>query len=83
MGFRPEDVRHIVQTHLGLDHVGGLSDFPAATVHIQAAELAAATAREGIRARARYRPPMWAHRPDFVTCSAEGESWLGFEAVRV
>ena len=51
-------------------------------MHIQAAELAAATAREGIRARARYRPPMWAHRPDFVTCSAEGESWLGFEAVR-
>jgi glyoxylase-like metal-dependent hydrolase (beta-lactamase superfamily II) len=82
LGFRPADVRHIVQTHLDLDHVGGLSDFPWATVHVHAAELAAATARKGIKARGRYRPPMWAHHPDFVTYSAEGEPWLGFETVR-
>lgn len=82
LGFQPRDVRHIVQTHLDLDHVGGLSDFPWATVHVHAAELAAATARRGVRARARYRPPMWAHRPDFVTYAAEGDPWLGFEAVR-
>jgi hypothetical protein len=25
---------------------------------------------------------MWAHHPDFVTYSAGGEPWLGFEAVR-
>jgi len=28
------DVRHIVLTHLGFDHAGGLDDFPAATVHL-------------------------------------------------
>lgn len=82
LGFQPADVRHIVQTHLDLDHVGGLSDFPWATVHVHAAELDAAMTRKGLKARSRYRPPMWAHHPDFVPYSAEGEPWLGFEAVR-
>ena len=30
LGFAPEDVRHIVATHLDVDHAGGLPDFPAA-----------------------------------------------------
>src|SRR5271165_5137385 len=29
-GFQPADVRHIVTTHLDLDHSGGLPDFPEA-----------------------------------------------------
>lgn len=81
-GFDPADVRHIVQTHLDLDHVGGLSDFPQATVHVHATELAAALARKGLKARGRYRPLMWAHQPRWQTYSAEGQPWLGFEAVR-
>jgi len=28
LGFRRDDVRHIILTHLDLDHAGGLSDFP-------------------------------------------------------
>ncbi len=51
LGFDRRDVRHIVQTHLDLDHVGGLSDFPWAAVHVHEAELAAAMARWGARAR--------------------------------
>lgn len=82
LGFDPGDVRHIVQTHLDLDHVGGLSDFPRATVHVHATELAAALARKGIRARGRYRPAMWAHEPDWRTYTDEGEPWFGFQAVR-
>ena len=30
LGFSPSDVRHIVLTHLDMDHAGGISDFPAA-----------------------------------------------------
>ncbi|MGE3288390.1 MAG: MBL fold metallo-hydrolase [Pseudonocardia sp.] len=82
LGFDPRDVRHIVQTHLDLDHVGGLSDFPWATVHVHATELAAAMARKGVRARGRYRPGMWQHGPDWHTYAADGEPWFGFEAVR-
>jgi glyoxylase-like metal-dependent hydrolase (beta-lactamase superfamily II) len=37
MGFRAEDVRDIVLTHLDLDHAGGLRDFPDARVHVCAA----------------------------------------------
>ena len=82
LGFDPRDVRHVVQTHLDLDHVGGLSDFPWAAVHVHQAELAAALARKGVRARARYRPPMWAHGPRWQTYSEQGEPWCGFGAVR-
>ncbi len=82
MGFRPEDVRHIVLTHMDLDHVGGLSDFPHAKVHLHAAELNAAMTRKGFKAKRRYRPLMWAHNPRFQAYSEDGEPWFGFEAVR-
>lgn len=82
MGLSPGDVRHVVQTHLDLDHVGGLSDFPEAIVHVHAAELDAAKKRAGIRARSRYRPKMFEHHPKWRTYSTQGEPWLGFEAVR-
>ena len=82
LGFDPRDVRHLVPTHLDLDHVGGLSDFPWAVVHVHQAELAAALARQGMRGRARYRPPMWSHGPRWQTYSEQGDPWCGFRAVR-
>jgi glyoxylase-like metal-dependent hydrolase (beta-lactamase superfamily II) len=83
LGFDPRDVRHIVQTHLDLDHVGGLSDFPDALVHVHATELDAARRRDGFRARSRYRPKMlFEHNPKWRTYSHGGEPWMGFEAVR-
>ena len=39
LGYRPDDVRDIVVTHLDLDHAGGLGDFPHARVHVHRAEL--------------------------------------------
>lgn len=38
-GVRPEDVEHVVASHLHYDHAGGLQFFPAASVWVQAAEL--------------------------------------------
>ena len=38
LGFDPADVRHIVLTHLDIDHAGGLPDFPNAAVHLWARE---------------------------------------------
>lgn len=82
LGHAPADVRHIVLTHMDLDHVGGLSDFPHAAVHLHAAELAAARARRSFKDRRRYRPLMWAHAPHFRAYADAGEPWFGFEAVR-
>lgn len=82
LGFDPRDVRHVVQTHLDLDHVGGLVDFPWATVHVHATELAAATMRRGVRDRQRYRPLLWSHGARWQVYSEQGEPWMGFGAVR-
>lgn len=56
LGYTPEDVRHIVVTHLDVDHCGGLPDFPDAQVHVLAKELEAATAQAD-PLRGRPRPP--------------------------
>lgn len=81
LGYRQADVRHIVVTHLDLDHAGGLPDFPLAKVHVHAAEHAAAL-QPHWRERARYRPAHFAHRPDWVLHRETGERWQGFSAVR-
>ncbi|GAA2266165.1 MBL fold metallo-hydrolase [Kitasatospora cystarginea] len=81
LGYRPEDVRHIVLTHLDLDHAGGLADFPHAEVHVLADELRAARTLATRGERDRYRPAQWAHGPKWVEHQADGESWCGFEAV--
>src|SRR5262245_35410838 len=41
LGFAAEDVADIVLTHMDIDHVGGLVDFPRARVHLSRAEHAA------------------------------------------
>lgn len=82
LGFKAEDVRHIVLTHLDLDHAGGLSDFPWAKVHLHEPEHAAAMARAHWKEKRRYRPAQWAHKPDWATYAPKGERWYGFECAR-
>jgi glyoxylase-like metal-dependent hydrolase (beta-lactamase superfamily II) len=81
LGFERRDVRHIVPTHLDVDHAGGLPDFPEATVHVFAPEHAAAMARKTFLERKRYRPLQWAHAPKWAIHELEGDSWLGFDAI--
>lgn len=82
LGFDPRDVRHIVPTHLDLDHVGGMADFPQADVHVYATELQAAMAREGLMARLRYAPRQWMHGPRWVSHGVHGDKWFGLDGVR-
>ena len=81
LGFKAADVRHLVVTHLDLDHAGGLADFPDAEVHVLAPEHAAAMAPLP-RERLRYVAAQWAHGPRWVVHPPAGERWFGFDAVR-
>ena len=83
LGFRREDVRHIVLTHLDFDHAGGLEDFPDATVHVMGQELEAFGRRNGFVSRRRYRPMQLdgVHHWERYR-GGDGERWFGFNCVR-
>jgi glyoxylase-like metal-dependent hydrolase (beta-lactamase superfamily II) len=81
LGFDPRDVRHIVPTHLDLDHAGGLPDFPWATVHVFRPEHEAAMRPASRKERERYRPVHFAHGPRWDLRDVEGERWFGFRGV--
>jgi glyoxylase-like metal-dependent hydrolase (beta-lactamase superfamily II) len=83
LGFRRQDVRHIVVTHLDFDHAGGLPDFPAARVHVHATEKEAALARSRFTGRARYRPPHLAHGLAWATYDTMGQPWRGMVATQL
>ncbi|MBF6329664.1 MBL fold metallo-hydrolase [Nocardia transvalensis] len=83
LGYDSADVRHIVLTHLDLDHAGGLADFPQAVVHVHGPEFRAATAGRTASERMRYRAAQWAHGPRWMVNEIDGgEGWFGFRAVR-
>ena len=82
LGFRRQDVRHIVTTHFDLDHIGGLADFPDAQVHVTAAEALGAIHAPSRREKVRYRAEQWAHGPKLVEHTPDGEAWRGFAAAQ-
>lgn len=81
LGYRPEDVRHLIVTHLDLDHAGGLVDFPHAKVHLHAREHAAAMARSHFKERERYLKSHWQHGPKWEVYSEDGDTWRGLPAI--
>jgi glyoxylase-like metal-dependent hydrolase (beta-lactamase superfamily II) len=83
LGFAPSDVRHIVTTHLDLDHAGGLPDFPNAEVHVLSAELDAAL-KPALSDKLRYiGGAHWKHEPRWVRHGDGGDEWFGFEGIRI
>ena len=83
LGFAANDVRHIIATHLDVDHAGGLPDFPTATVHVHSTEMEAALTRSTRDEQQRYRPVHFAHGPKWAPyAETAGEPWFGFAAVR-
>ncbi len=82
LGYDAKDVRHIIQTHLHVDHAGGLGDFPWANVHLLKTEYLAAMKPKGAMEFA-YVQTQWAHDPKWVFHEKPIVDWLGFEAIPV
>lgn len=81
LGHTADDVRDIIVTHFDLDHVGGLSDFPHARVHVSRTEWDAVQ-HPARRESLRYRRSQFSHHPTVLTYSADGEPWHGLPAAR-
>jgi glyoxylase-like metal-dependent hydrolase (beta-lactamase superfamily II) len=83
LGYQARDVRHILLTHLDLDHAGGLGDFPEATVHLLHNEKQAAETASDSLSKSRYRPAQWAHVRRWETYSPmQGAAWRGLQGVQ-
>jgi glyoxylase-like metal-dependent hydrolase (beta-lactamase superfamily II) len=82
LGFDRSEVRHIVLTHFDADHIGGISDFPHAHIHVTSAEAMGAIHAPSRREKIRYRHRQWAHGPKLVEHSPDGETWRGFAAAK-
>lgn len=83
LGIKPEEVAHIIITHLDLDHAGGLPDFPSATIHLHEREFRAAMKPGSLREKERYRNCHWAHSPNWETHRERREmAWFGLDGVR-
>jgi len=78
IGRRPEDVTDIICTHLDVDHVAGLRDFPHARVHASRSEIDEALSSWNPR----YRHECWAHRPRWEKHDLIRQEVLGFPTSR-
>ncbi|WP_029113409.1 MBL fold metallo-hydrolase [Mycobacterium sp. URHB0044] len=82
LGFRRDDVRHVITTHFDVDHIGGIADFPDAQIHVTAAEALGAMRPPTLREKIRFNSYQWAHGPKIVEHDADGEPWRGFAAAK-
>lgn len=83
LGYKPEDVKHIILSHMHFDHCGGLRDFPHARVHVHQREY---NAFLGLPRRftdlACVRRHI-SHQPEFIFYSECGDNWMNFPAIRL
>lgn len=76
LGYDVGDVRHIIATHLDIDHIGGATDFPWATVHTTATEKGVAYS-PGFRAALRYRREQLPEAGSVLGHAPGPDSWRG------
>jgi glyoxylase-like metal-dependent hydrolase (beta-lactamase superfamily II) len=82
LGFDPERVKHVILTHLDVDHVGGVSDFPWAQVHLTRDELRGAFEDPSFAERGRFNRLGWARGLNYVSYEPDDEPWFGFPCAR-
>jgi glyoxylase-like metal-dependent hydrolase (beta-lactamase superfamily II) len=84
LGYQPEDVHHIVLTHMHFDHAGGLPDFPWAKVHVHRREYEAIKSGKISRwMDGGYNRRILVHEPDIEIYEEKGDKWYDFDAIRL
>lgn len=78
LGFKPEQVRNIIISHLDPDHIGGLADFPDAQVHVSATEYECFKS-----GHPRYLAIQMSHNPILHTYSEFNDTWFGLKAHKI
>jgi len=83
LGYKTDDVRHIILTHLDLDHTGGIPDFPHAAIHVLLDEYRAAHNPSGFKEKNRYRKVHLAAAKSWETYEERpGDEWFGFPCIK-
>ncbi len=82
-GYKPEDIRHIILTHMHFDHCGGLPDFPHAHIHVHKREYDAFTSKTRHWSKAAYIPRNLAHQPQASLYETIDSKWYDFDAIRL
>ncbi|MFD1770150.1 MULTISPECIES: MBL fold metallo-hydrolase [Sphingobacterium] len=78
LGLNPEHVGDCIISHLDNDHIGGLADFPHATVHVGREEY-----EHYMSGSPRYLKIPLQHNPDIKTYEPSDRLWFGLEARKV
>jgi glyoxylase-like metal-dependent hydrolase (beta-lactamase superfamily II) len=84
MGCKPEDVKHIILTHMHFDHCGGLPDFRHAKIHVHQHEYEAFTDNR-IRHwdEFAYISRHIAHGPEWILYDHANKKWYDFDAIQM
>ena len=84
LGYRPEDVRHILLTHMHFDHISGLADFSHAKVHVHRREYEAFTDNKIFHwDEYAYIPRYIAHEPELILYEKIDSRWYDFDAIHL
>ncbi|MBT3322040.1 MAG: MBL fold metallo-hydrolase [Anaerolineae bacterium] len=81
MGYKAEDIKHIILTHAHFDHISGITDFPQAQIHLYRKEYDAFIGKRRHFFDLAYDKNYIAHKPDFQLYDDTGDKWFEFDAI--